>query len=1240
MTRATLMLVLGLAVVTASAAQDAAAPAGHPSMHEFARSLVDHPGLSVGDADAAAHDWIDRIETDPGHMLTEAALIALSEIRGELADPAALDERLLALSPDGMNPMARRSLELLQGFLLSVRSPLEDLPARLFDDTAADFRLLAPLGPAGHPGALTFDAHLFDDPGFDRDHDPGLLGMHEPVRWRAVSRHPLRPALTLGDLVRPASGWALLATELQVSRAGQAWLELDTVQGGGAVQRRGDRSYAWKLNDGPVQVVDMLGAPRAPLTRVPVTLRAGTNRLMLRASLETSPAFMLRVRLIAPDGRAIPLVGVGAAAPAADTPAPGDVLGAAPPPTSLDMLAALDDRGPYGDAVMGWLLGLEGREPESVASLAHAVQRAPRSANLKMMLAEAMDKSWHLPVVWRRGRARELAEAALAEDPGHLVAAVYLASQLAAEDREQEAIELLSREGDPPAGRWRRLLALRRLELDLDMIVNAEQALYDALDLAPRCPGLLTELDRHLSRAGLGTRALEAGHHRLRLGGPSLVLLSELSRRHAVRGELDIAEALLHEAQARFGAAEFALAGLYADTQRYAEADALFAALADEHPRWNTPVIRRADLAHLTGDRMAEEAHLREALRRDPSQRNVRERLAALRGESVPSLAARYGLGSAAVRGSYHDAGSADSIVRVLDEAVVEVFADGGYETTTHEIHHLRDLAATKRMGELQLRGDVLEVRTIKADGTLLEPVNTGSYVMPHLQPGDFVETRVRTVTPPPRDGVVRLGGWFFQSTAEPFWISRYVVSVPKSLPLRLEQHRFDGLAGAVHEVIDEGDRVVHVFEARDMPRVIDERFSPPARWFLPWVEFGMDSDQSAVAARLAAVLTPDTWVTPEIEAEAARVLEGLPAEARDSQQARAIALYRRVNDLLDQRTPRPGVASHALLMREGCATTLYAALLTAAGVEYDLVSARGFPPEADPEPAPAFLDDGYWSGRLLLRVRPDDGRPAWCDLNEDGCRFLPYGRLVDAAPGAPAVVSGSGEFLTVPGLPLEERSGNAFDARLEVAADGSAQAHLVFRILGPQGHLQKLAFRDMPEASRPYVAQNLAAGALPGLDLGDVVFDGLNASGGGADEQRVTIGIDGRLGRFVDVDGSARLPLPPMDLSRAFAVEGQRRLGFLFPRADLRRFATELVLGPGVELLEAPQGFAVPLPGGGLYELDVTASEDGRTWTLRRDLVLAPVILEPGEYEAFVEACRRIDEAERARLRFRLSPP
>ena len=176
MTRATLMLVLGLAVVTASAAQDAAAPAGHPSMHEFARSLVDHPGLSVGDADAAAHDWIDRIETDPGHMLTEAALIALSEIRGELADPAALDERLLALSPDGMNPMARRSLELLQGFLLSVRSPLEDLPARLFDDTAADFRLLAPLGPAGHPGALTFAAHLFDDPGFARDHDPGLLG--------------------------------------------------------------------------------------------------------------------------------------------------------------------------------------------------------------------------------------------------------------------------------------------------------------------------------------------------------------------------------------------------------------------------------------------------------------------------------------------------------------------------------------------------------------------------------------------------------------------------------------------------------------------------------------------------------------------------------------------------------------------------------------------------------------------------------------------------------------------------------------------------------------------------------------------------------------------------------------------------------------------------------------------------------------------------------------------------------
>ena len=77
----------------------------------------------------------------------------------------------------------------------------------------------------------------------------------------------------------------------------------------------------------------------------------------------------------------------------------------------------------------------------------------------------------------------------------------------------------------------------------------------------------------------------------------------------------------------------------------------------------------------------------------------------------------------------------------------------------------------------------------------------------------------------------------------------------------------------------------MHVFEALDQPRILDEPHSPPPTWWLPWLEFGMDDDVLAAPRGPGAGRARAPQVTPEIREAADNVLAGVqgtrPAPAR-----------------------------------------------------------------------------------------------------------------------------------------------------------------------------------------------------------------------------------------------------------------------------------------------------------------------------------------------------------------------
>lgn len=1235
--RAVAALLLACAAAAAQAAHDLAGAA---------RLLVDHPAAARGDRDAAARDALALVRDVPGHPLAEAALCLLELQLGDLDDPRALALEALALDPAalraaGLRPPAARQLQRLQAQVRVAFEPAGTLGADLFPDHLARLHVLGPLPAAGDPLRLGADLPQFADPGFEREHAgraPGG-GPGAPLRWQPLSRGPLRPCVMAESVVDASEGWALLVASFDAP-GGPALIEVETSESGGAafaigtaggegLRGRGGapfsgqvgdaaRAYALALNGGPATVVDPRGLQAGALRQHPVVLRAGRNRLLLSVPLGTRTAFALRV--LGPDGW--PLAGLSEGRPGAALGEPVDAEPPAAVPGSLELLAALDDRDADAQALLGLLLFLDGRPAEGLAHVAAACERAPGRAGLLSLQARCLLRAGYLPDTWRRNRARALAEEALAADPLQLDMAQHLAGQAEAEDRESEAVASLTRLADELPDCSDPLLQLAGIYRKLDMEAQAEGALRRALLRTPSRPAALRGLADQLGRHGQRTQAAELELAALRSGGSGGRALESAASRLAELGRGPEALELLREAVARDDAPslKLALAGQLATLQRDAEADALLAALAALHARWAEPCRLRADLAGRRGDADAERARLLEARAREPSHRPTRERLAALGvPDPAEALFAEHAVDLAAARRDHVDAGTGDSVVKVVDAATVWVWPDGSRETLTQDLWQVRDLRGCEQLGELRLPGDVLRVATWKRDGREHLPVRVaGAYVMPSLEPGDFVVAVTREVQPAPGGGALRIGAWFFASEEAPFRLSRYVLRLPDALALREESRNLQGVATRDSRP-DEGG-TVHVYEARDQARVLDEPGAPPRSRWLPWVEWGQDADVEAHVADLVVAVREPTQVTPEVRQAALRATEGLTG---DEQRARA--LHALVNATLDRRG-RQGAAA-ALLGREGNGAFLYAALLQAAGVPHELAWSRGVAPAADPEPRPPFAEAGHWSRKLLVLVQPSDGPQALCDLDS---ATLPYGALVHDAPGAEALAVPSRRTFALPDVPLDERPTFDFELDVALAADGSAQ---VSAAALPRGGLQwafKESLRQAPEALLKSWVQGLLASIVPRLDLQSHELAGLRDA-----EAPLHITGAGRVAAFLDDDGralSCRLPVPPLELSRQLAGgEGRRRLPYLLGESVTQSTTARIALPAGLAAPDLPAPVELAFRDA-RYRLAV--ERDGAALRVRRSVAIPPLQLQAAEHAEFAAFCARIDEAERGRLR------
>ncbi len=198
----------------------------------------------------------------------------------------------------------------------------------------------------------------------------------------------------------------------------------------------------------------------------------------------------------------------------------------------------------------------------------------------------------------------------------------------------------------------------------------------------------------------------------------------------------------------------------------------------------------------------------------------------------------------------------------------------------------------------------VLEAKSVAPDGTLYtlpaEALRVGSPseemqffnpsrkvvggVIPGVEIGSIVEYIYEYENYNPEDSRLFLPGYYFQST-EPLALSRVTVEVPDRLPFHHYTRHFPAPALSEPQVERQGGRVRYVWALHDMPPLVPEPMMPPQADLTPRMEASIFGSYEEVYALQRDLQQSRMKLTPQIEAEVARIIEG--AESIDEKLAR-----------------------------------------------------------------------------------------------------------------------------------------------------------------------------------------------------------------------------------------------------------------------------------------------------------------------------------------------------------------
>jgi hypothetical protein len=570
------------------------------------------------------------------------------------------------------------------------------------------------------------------------------------------------------------------------------------------------------------------------------------------------------------------------------------------------------------------------------------------------------------------------------------------------------------------------------------------------------------------------------------------------------------------------------------------------------------------------------------------------------------------------VRRSAQRSFSGGPAVILLSDKVLMLRHEGPVSVYVHRITRPINKEGISHYGEVTLPhgADLLELRTIKANGEIIEPElaqQKPTISMPALEPGDAIEEEYvmhyGELDQTPGNATVHTFGSF----SAPILHSRLVVLSPPDANIRLLEQ-----AGPPRALVGENNGlVVRIWERDNIAQTIAES-SLPAMNLLPTVTVGPPEKTRDLLRDQLIDASRTGLHTIETAAEL-----HLPQNASDADKAKQ--LYRFVTSKIDSTGPdwAGSTAEDTLAYGQGSRTMALLALSRTVALKAGLLLARR-------------IDQGCGKKRdfscytePLVRFWLPGGEPVDVDAESDD---LPFGEI------PPSLDAADARFIHL--LPPDEK-------RLEMVALSSrptteksiAEADLTFHETDLLANIQvqlgsaraqeiRSMLRNSGERERQAFFEQLAMRTFPGATgvTGSVTDEN-------DPEQALRLSLHCTVPQFINPQsGAAEINqlAPALGLAALYARTPTRKFPLLVDSLFFESTVFHLHLPAGMDVKALPSDFTERTEFGE-YALHFVLLP--RQIDIHRDFRIPEQVVAPEKYPAFLAFALRIDQAERERI-------
>ena len=1170
----------------------------------FALGVVEtqHGDFVHGVSDLAATIDAARSSSDPlASAIAETTIDRLINLRGNVNDFAETFRPVIdavSRDPGGLNASAVFAI-VETGVRWARERGLQDEETRWTHSSgcATQWTVAGPFGPAP---MLRFDETLPPEtPGpWVHDYDIGAGRGRRPT-WNVRARG------CAANLGRGSSetGVFIAASDFVLAHDTDAILQVSS-----------PNVFSVIVDGAPIGTLDSRRESTPTRIAIPVALAAGRHTLRVKiASRYSSPLLMASIL----DRGARPIATFETAASGAHE-VPPHVLDDAALRASLDLAPISDPFSHYLRAEQAIIRHQPVEAREALRGMATG-DHVP-ALTLMSWGSIALNDSF-VPTNASRDRARRAFDAARRADPNLYYAALVLARLTAADDRADDALQMLR-------DAYQRFPNNPDVESDLaDKLLDrnwdgeAQEILAHA---AERLPTACWPLRMQLSisqRHGDGNieRELAGRIARCdRLADAFALTSIRLRRWTDARDEYQ----RLLDGDPESRAIRRALVDIIRQQGNLADATRRGTPLLTENPEDTSLRSDLVDMQLALGDRTGAMALLDRVIARSTGFMWVLFRLRAAlsqREELAPwRLDGPRVLATFNASGHQYDAAA----VLVLDYTVRRQFPDGSALELTHNIVRLQSQEGVDEHATFNPPNGalVLTLRTHKADGRVLEPDNIArldAIAFPDVHIGDAIEFEyVRALTAPEAfpDGFTT-DRFYFRGFDVPYDHSELVVVLPREMAA----HAVIDPRGAAPRTVrrDLSDALVEYrWLAEQSQRLVPEPRSVSVREFLPSVSIGVNAGWERFIDSIRDRLAEADPFDPAAADLAAEIVGN--ARRPSEQLAR---LHRWVTEHIEQERGASAFSSAPVMIagRSGHRNRALCYLLGLRHIPCRLALVR--PGNGDTTETELADDDAYPS--LMLRVTTEQGE-RWVTAAERGAPPFWIPPMLAGQPGI--IIAAGAPRVRIPAYDSNDHR-REITVRLAIDRDGNGRADVTERLHGSWAVTWREMLRQIDAANlehefESYVGHQVTAASLTSLHIdgqddpnADLVLHYAFTAPGIATARDHGLVFEG---------------VYPAELGPSLA-QLPRRTTTLYDGEPLETTLDVTVsLPPGAHVTEMPHAASADTPA---LRWNVRYENTADGFHFARTISAPPARVEPARYEAFAAAARAIDTAESQRV-------